>query len=397
LLYLREYMRGGRYVLDVVCHVLDFVCDVLEDQLVTPQLMFFGCLLGCLLRMFASDVCSRFFALAMSTSRTLRLREGERYKNAAAFKPFVRECASGFLMRTTFKSRDALTAALEAVDPGSKKWGRARVNYQLAAAKKSMMAETTAATGRTRPAEISPTDADLTEGFGLGLANLRTIAVCGLVPFTRVLLEHPEVVAGSTARVEGREAATDAAAAAAGDVNLGALNLEGLRRLSMDAKAKREAASRRYHGMELPDDDLALADLGEDGAALVRRMDGVKAKWGAMFAAAETAGDLDGLEFTAGAVRAVAERIAKEQGEKAQKAEADAKLRAAVADTNAGRAAAAAGRGRGRGGKGGRGRMSWKKAAADLSEQGAAAKEAFEAQIRELKAQLAAAQPPVVP
>ena len=226
-------------------------------------------------------------------------------------------------------------------------------------------------------------------------ANLRTIAVCGLVPFTRVWLEHPEVVAGSTARVEGREAATDAAAAAAGDVNLGALNLEGLRRLSMDAKAKREAASRRYHGMELPDDDLALADLGEDGAALVQCMDGVKARGGAMFAAAEAAGDLDGLEFTAGAVRTVAERIAKEQGEKAQKAEADAKLRAAVADTNAGRAAAAAGRGRG--GKGGRGRMSWKKAAADLSEQGAAAKEAFEVLIRELKAQLAAAQPPVVP
>ena len=115
MLYLREYMRGGRYVLDVVCHVLNFVCYVLEDQLVTPPLMFFGSLLGCLLRMFASDVCSRFFALAMSTSRTLRLRKGERYKNAAAFKPFVRECALGFLMRTTFKSRDALTAALEAV------------------------------------------------------------------------------------------------------------------------------------------------------------------------------------------------------------------------------------------------------------------------------------------
>jgi len=76
---------------------------------------------------------------------------------------------------------------------------------------------------------------------------------------------------------------------------------------------------------------------------LVRRMDGVKAKGGAMFTAAQVAGDLDGIEFTAGSVRAVAERIAKEQEEKARKAEADARLRAAVAETDAGRAAAAAG------------------------------------------------------
>ena len=88
----------------------------------------------------------------------------------------------------------------------------------------------------------------------------------------------------------------------------------------------------------------------------------------------------------------VAERIAKEQGEKARKAEADARLRADVADTDAGRAAAAAGRG-GKGKGGGKGsRVSWKKAAADLSKKSAAAKEALEAQVRELKVQLLAAQ-----
>ena len=223
-------------------------------------------------------------------------------------------------------------------------------------------------------------------------ANERTIAKSGVVPFTRVLLEHPEVVAGSSARVVDREAATDAAAAAAGDVNLEALNRTGLRRLSTEAKAKREGAARRCQGMEVPDDDMMLADLGEDGAALVRRMDGVKAKGGAMFAAAQAAGDLDGIEFTAGSVRAVAERIAKEQGEKARKAEADARLRADVADTDAGRTAAAAGRG-GKGKGGGKGsRVSWKKKAADLSEQSAAVKEALEAQVRELKVQLLAAQ-----
>jgi hypothetical protein len=137
---------------------------------------------------------------------------------------------------------------------------------------------------------------------------------------------------------------------------------------------------------------MMLADLGGDGAALTRRMDGVKAKGGGMFAAAQAVGDLGGIEFTAGSVRAVAERIAKEQGVKAKKAGTDARRRAAVADTDAGRTAAAAGRG-GKGGKGGKGgRVSWKKAAADLSDKSAAIKEALEAQVRELKVQLLAAQ-----
>jgi len=61
-----------------------------------------------------------------------------------------------------------------------------------------------------------------------------------------VLLEHPGVVAGSSARVVDREAATNAAAAAAGDVNLGALNRTGLRRLSTEAKTKRGGTVGRY-------------------------------------------------------------------------------------------------------------------------------------------------------
>ena len=139
--------------------------------------------------------------------------------------------------------------------------------------------------------------------------------------------------------------------ASAGNVNLGALNLTGLRLVRTSAKAKREGAARRCQGMEVPDGEMMLADLGEDGAALVRCVDGVKATGGAMFA---TAGDKDGIEVTAGSDRAVAERIAKDQGDKARKAAADARLRADVADTDAGRAAAAAGReGKGKGsGKG---------------------------------------------
>ena len=63
--------------------------------------------------------------------------------------------------------------------------------------------------------------------------------------------------------------------------------------------------------MEDPDGGMVLAELGEDGAVLVRRMDGVKAKGEAMFAAAQAAGDLGGIDFTAGSVRAVAERVAR--------------------------------------------------------------------------------------
>ena len=70
--------------------------------------------------------------------------------------------------------------------------------------------------------------------------------------------------------------------------------------------------------METPGDFMVLAGLGEDEAALVRCMDGAKAKGGAMFAAAQATGDLDGIGFTVGSVRAVAGRIAKEQGEGAE-------------------------------------------------------------------------------
>ena len=57
----------------------------------------------------------------------------------------------------------------------------------------------------------------------------------------------------------------------------------------------------------------------------------VKAKGGAIFGAAQAAGNIDGIELGAGTIRAAAERIAKGQAEKTQKTEADAALRAAIA------------------------------------------------------------------
>ena len=56
-----------------------------------------------------------------------------------------------------------------------------------------------------------------------GAVNKKTIAKSGVVPFTKCLLGHPEVVASSTIRVAGLNAvtATDAALAAVVDVKRG--------------------------------------------------------------------------------------------------------------------------------------------------------------------------------
>ena len=107
----------------------------------------------------------------MSASMMLRLRKGERYKKAKDFKPFVRESVSGYLLGTSFKTKKALADALEAFDPHEQPWGRTRLAYQIGEGMKRLTAgaETERATGRTRAAEVSPTDADLTEGIAFGL------------------------------------------------------------------------------------------------------------------------------------------------------------------------------------------------------------------------------------
>jgi hypothetical protein len=62
--------------------------------------------------------------------------------------------------------------------------------------------------------------------------------------------------------------------------------------------------------MQLDDDGRAPGDLEDDEAAMLRAMGEVKAKGGAMFAAAQQMNNPDGLEFTGDAVRAVATRVA---------------------------------------------------------------------------------------
>ena len=109
----------------------------------------------------------------MSASMMLRRRKGERYKNAKEFKPLVRASVKGYLLGTTFKTKKTQAEALEAADPRAQPWGRTRLAYQIDEAMKGLTdgAEKKRATGRTRPAEISPSVADLTEGIAFGLGE----------------------------------------------------------------------------------------------------------------------------------------------------------------------------------------------------------------------------------
>ena len=104
--------------------------------------------------------------------------------------------------------------------------------------------------------------------------------------------------------------------------------------------------------MQLDDNGVALDDLGDEQAALIRAMGGVKAKGGFMFAAAQQMNNPEGLMFTGTAVRDVASRAAASNVEKQQKQAADAELRRLAETTAAGRGAADGGGGRGGGGRG---------------------------------------------
>ena len=163
--------------------------------------------------------------------------------------------------------------------------------------------------------------------------------------------------------LENRAAATDAAVAAAaaggGGLNLAGLNvkLEQVREL---ARLRLEKGERQRHGMEIEDDGLAPGAIEADTAAILSGMDGVKAKGGAIFAAAMLAGDLSGIEFSGDYIRQRAQDLARSHKEKEAKAASNAALRALAQTTQAGRG----GRGtRARGGRGGKGRVPWKEVA----------------------------------
>jgi hypothetical protein len=94
-------------------------------------------------------------------------------------------------------------------------------------------------------------------------ANQPTVAGSGVVSFTKRLCNHPEVTQGSGGRTADRAAATDAAAAAAGDVKVAALNRDGIRELT---KQKRGKDRGMRNGMLIDDDGLALDNLDDKEA-----------------------------------------------------------------------------------------------------------------------------------
>jgi NADPH-dependent glutamate synthase beta subunit-like oxidoreductase len=89
--------------------------------------------------------------------------------------------------------------------------------------------------------------------------------------------------------------------------------------------------------MQFDDGGVALGNLGDEQAALIRAMGGVKTKGGSMFAAAQQMNNPEGLMFTGTAVRAVAARVAASKVEKQQKQAADAELRRLAETTHGGR------------------------------------------------------------
>jgi len=208
--------------------------------------------------------------------------------------------------------------------------------------------------------------------------NRATIAISGVIPFTKLLLEHPEIRKGGAAVQENREAATDAAVAAAsggGGLNMGGLNVK------LEA-VRREKEDRRRHGMEIEDDGIAPGALGADAAATLAGMDAVKAKGGAIFGAAMRAGDTAGIEFSGDYIRGRAQELARQHREKDAKAASDAALRVLAQCTEAGRDGRG---GEARGGRGGRGRVPWKEVAAELQTAHDSTTAALHARIRELE------------
>ena len=160
-------------------------------------------------------------------------------------------------------------------------------------------------------------------------------------------------------------------------MNAGALNTDGIRAL---AEERREKERRTRHSMEIEDDGVSPGDHDEETGALLAAMGKVKAKGGAMFAAAQQLGNRSGLELTSIAVRSVAGRLATANVEKQKKKDDDAEMRRIAGATEAGRAAAApAGGGRAP-------RASWKAIAAERETQHKELSTAQAAQIREQQA-----------
>jgi len=99
--------------------------------------------------------------------RPLLLR-GQRLETAGQMTAFVNDAVGLHLLgRYPYKNKDDLVAALNSADPNGAVWERQRLEYYVKKIRGKMLEEQRQPKQR-RPAEGSPSDTDVTEGFGVG-------------------------------------------------------------------------------------------------------------------------------------------------------------------------------------------------------------------------------------
>ena len=114
-----------------------------------------------------------------------------------------------------------------------------------------------------------------------------TIALSGVVPFTKCLLGH---------QVEHSE------------LNIGALDLAPVRELA------RQRVAQEQRGLGMPDGGLDLDDLPMDDADLIREVNGTRIPGGSFFAKAMELGNADGIKFTGTAIYNQSRELAEARG-----------------------------------------------------------------------------------
>ena len=377
-------------------------------------------------------------------ARRLLLR-GQRLENSKQMKAFTLDAIGLHLLgEYPYKNTDDLVAALNEADPKGKTWERQRLEYHVKKIRGEMLAAQRTPAVR-RPAETSPSDADLTEGFGVGEdapGALDCTLFGGELPEDTAAAELPPPPnplggrpIGTTlatsralkkANAELMDSATRAWAAkstALAPAGLGARR--GLLQGIIDAKTgeykdkypgmdldppKKAAVSNRVR-RNILDPKHRLDDVTNGPTPILAALEDLlvayieeSAEVGMYMNLAEIARKMADLmhgkeigdtfaDFCAKSRGVTSLRASPPQTSRSSKKQvADAELRRLAETTAAGRGAAAGkGVAGGRGGRGGRGRLSWKAVATELGAQNKDETAALKSRIRELEAAVAAA------
>ena len=104
-----------------------------------------------------------------SAPKTLLVRG--RLKTPGQMKAFVHDAVGLHLLgQYPYKNKDDLIAALNAADPNGAVWNRQRLEYYVKKIR-GIMLEDQQRPKQRRPAVGSPSDTNVTEGFGVGTAR----------------------------------------------------------------------------------------------------------------------------------------------------------------------------------------------------------------------------------